>query len=300
MKNNVAIALTLLAILALPIMTVSAPTYKVGVKVGDWAKYGMTGGWSFEPSTANLTEPQEVTNAKKVDWIEIRVLEVSGTSVTIQATARYENKTEKTSTHSGDVRTGSGDLAYQVIAGSLSEGDKIFEAEEALEIQTTALSSYAGFQREINYGSFTIPVGEGTYRTFEFGWDKVTGIIAYTWMERRAMLEDYNSTALTIMTMAETNIFQTEASWDPGIMWIVVVGSTVILIAFAYVITGRKERKRKRTLTKRLKIILNPEIHHKSKVKNAIKFCEEMDEALNMIYRRTLEIKRAIKLAMIR
>ena len=250
MKNNVALALTLLAILVLPIMMVSAPTYKVGVKVGDWAKYDVTGAWSVEPSTANLTEPQGVTDAKKVDWIEIRVLEVSGTSVTIQVTARYKNETEKTSTHSGDVRTGSGDLNLQVIAGSLSEGDKNFEAEEAFEIQKTELSFYAGFQREINYAQLTIPLGEGMYETYEFGWDKVTGIIAYTWWERRAMLEDYNFTALIFMRMAETNIFQAEASQGPSIMWIVAVGATVILIAFAYATTGRKGRKRKRTLAR--------------------------------------------------
>lgn len=262
MKNNVALPLTLLPILVLPIIMVFAPTYKVGVKVGDWAKYDMTGIWSVEPSTANLTEPQEITDAKKVDWIEIRVLSVSVTSVTILETERYKNETEKTSTHSGDVRTGSGNLSLRVIAGSLSEGDKISEAENTLEIQKTELSSYAGFQREINCAALTYPVGEGMYETFEFGWDEVTGIIAYTWTEQWGMLEDYNFTAVKIMTMAETNIFQAEAGWNPNIIWIVGVGATVILVAFAYVTTGRKGRKRKRTATKRPKTILDPERHH--------------------------------------
>lgn len=249
MKNNAALTSTLFAILVLPMTVASAPTYKVGVKADDWAVYSMSGYWDVEPFTANLTEPQEVKDAKNVAWIEIRVLEVSGTSVSIQVTAQYINKTKKTSTHSGDVGTGSGNLSLQVIAGGLSEGDKTFESEEALEIRETELRSYAGFQREINYADFTIPVEGGLYAS-QFGWDKITGIITYSFTEQRATLEDYNSTARIGMIMTNTNMFQAEASWSPGIIWIVAVGATVILIAFASVTMGRKGRKRKKTPTK--------------------------------------------------
>lgn len=248
MRKNLALALTLLAILVLPIMTVSAPTYKVGVKIGDWAKYGMTGAWSLEPSTANVTKPQEVTDAEKVEWIEIRVLEVSGTDVTIQVTTQYNNETKKTSTHSGNVRTGSGNLNFQVIASDLSEGDKIFEAKRALVIKETKLRSYAGFEREINYASLTIPGEEGMYITYNFGWDKATGIVTYTLMEQLVTLENFTSRALVVMEMANTNMFRAEPSFGPGIIWIVTVGATIILITFAYVVTGSKKRKRKRSL----------------------------------------------------
>ena len=256
MKNNVVLALTLPAILVLPIMMVSAPTYKVGVKVGYWAKYGMTVFWSVEPPTANLTEPQEVKEAKNIEWIEIKVLRVYGTNVTIEVTTQYYDETEKTGTYSGDVRTGSGNLNLQVIACDLSEGDKVFEAEGALVIKETESGSYAGFHREINCAYPTIPIGEGTYATYNFGWDTATGIVTYILIEQRVTLEDYESVSVITMTMTETNMFQAEASFGPDVIWIVSVGATVMLVAFTYVTMRRKGRKRKKTLTKRLKIIL--------------------------------------------
>jgi len=51
------------------VIPILATDYTVGVKVGDWLKYGEINiSW-----TGTGTEPSYITEAKKIDWIKLEV-----------------------------------------------------------------------------------------------------------------------------------------------------------------------------------------------------------------------------------
>jgi|APFre7841882654_1041346.scaffolds.fasta_scaffold00001_15 hypothetical protein len=60
------VPLVILVVVLISPTLVRAANYNVGVKVGDWVKYGQVAvTWS-----GNVTGPSYVTDEKKVDWLK--------------------------------------------------------------------------------------------------------------------------------------------------------------------------------------------------------------------------------------
>ena len=81
-SNVRTVLLTILVVAVFAPIMVHAKNYTVGVKAGDWVKYGQfTVTW-----TGNGTEPSSVTDAKKIDWLRIDVVSVAGTTASLNFT----------------------------------------------------------------------------------------------------------------------------------------------------------------------------------------------------------------------
>ena len=175
-------------------------TVRVGVEVGDWVKYNVTATWlSTDPSA--ITPPQ-FEELKKIEWIKVEVQNVSNTYITILLTYHFVNGTETT------LPPISADMATQfltyVIPSNLSEGDVI--PGYYLAINGTALRSYAGVSRNVNYINFSISF-YGISMTQIMYWDKPTGILCETLMEVSTLTDSYVTTISILMEMTETNMW---------------------------------------------------------------------------------------------
>jgi len=183
------ILVTIFIALLTTVTPILATDYTVGVKVGDWIKYGeINVSW-----TGTGTEPSSVTEAKKIDWMKIEVKSVSGTNVTVETTGQYKDGTAApSSSRTIDVAKGSGmDI---LIPANLEEGDSIPQpSDQAIKINGTVTRTYCGASRSVNFVNITVSHG-GTTGTTIMYWDKATGV----------MVEFYVSSSQTTPTVPPT------------------------------------------------------------------------------------------------
>ncbi len=131
--------------------------YSVGVSVGDWAVYSLSG---------DLTE--NAVSSK------ILVTSISGTNVTTSSTDTYDNGTMKTDILWIDVLTGANNAPPNflfLVSPGLGPGDSVYQSSQ-LKIESKQNSSYAGAIRSVAVAS---NVGSGQVGTVYY-WDSEKGI----------------------------------------------------------------------------------------------------------------------------
>jgi len=184
-KKNVSTACVsaLLIILMFSVVAASARTYSVGVKTGDWAGFGDI---SFEWAS-NMPGYEQPPFQMNMSWMDMEVLDVHNSNVTVRSTVIYKNGTKETYVTWGDIVTGEGNLSTGIIPSNLGPGDPIpanftFGPEFSFKVSIngTVTRRYACANREVNYVNITYPI---VYDTVQFGtmnislyWDKKTGI----------------------------------------------------------------------------------------------------------------------------
>ena len=194
-------------------MKVSASTYTVGVKAGDWVGYG---DFSFEWAS-NMPGYEEPSSEMNMSWMDMEVLNVHNSNVTGRYTIIYGNGTEQTLVMWGDIVTGEGNLSVGIIPSNLGAGDEIpanltYYTEEPLKltINGTITKSYAGANREVNYANITYPIiyGNITFGSMNMSyyWDRKTGIMCEEWYSHAMSYTEnmthyyYNMSMLSRMT----------------------------------------------------------------------------------------------------
>lgn len=199
-------------------MKVSASTYTVGVKAGDWVGYGDV---SYEYAS-NMPGYEEPTSGMNMSWMDMEILDVHDSNVTVRSIIIYENGTEETSVIWGDIATGEGNLSVGIIPSNIGAGDEIpgnltYYTEEPLKlsINGTVTRSYAGANREVNYANITYPIvyGNITYGAWNMSyyWDKKTGVmceenVAYT-MSYTDNMTHYCMNMSMLWRMTTTNLW---------------------------------------------------------------------------------------------
>jgi hypothetical protein len=217
---------------------VRAVDYNLGVKVGDWIKYGQFNvTWS-----GNGTEPSYVTDEKKVDWAKIDVENASGTAVTLNATTHYNNGTQTSQSLSADVASGQGMTGLRMlIASNLKAGDPIVNQTNSPTINQTTSGTYAGASRSVNLLNVTSVYGNQT-TTVRIYWDQGTGAM----VEMYTKIPDYSNPGAYI----ETSIKATETNmWSPDLMGIlynnfiyIIAGIAIVIVAIAVAVVLRRKK----------------------------------------------------------
>jgi hypothetical protein len=222
-------------------MNVSAVTYYVGVKVGDWAKYDFLFDWT---STDPQSEP-DMEQEKQVDYTRVEVKEVSGTTVTLRETTHFKNGSIETMVYRGDIKRGMGNLSVQLIASNLKEGDRLSEDPDVPVINRTRFEKYAGATREVNLVRSTVGTpGLGNWSILDAYWDKKTGFLCELAIYTNVFTENYESESFTQWKMIETNLWQPETNPTiaiPG--WVGAVISVIIAIVVVYSIFKKRSKK---------------------------------------------------------
>jgi hypothetical protein len=221
-----------------------AVDYTVGVRSGDWIKYGQfIVNW-----TGNGTEPSYITDEKKIDWARIDVENVSGTTVTFNVTTHYNNGTQTNQSDTEDVANKSM-TGFFLIASNLKSGDRITNGTISSIISQTTTGTYAGATRNVNlvnttttgYGNLTI--------TSRIYWDQSTGIMveAYTKApDYESPSADENPSGYMEMSIkaTETNMwsFDIIGTLTSNPIYIIVIVIIVIAVVVAGLIAVRRKQ----------------------------------------------------------
>jgi hypothetical protein len=181
----------------------------VGIKAGDWIKatYTITGWPAGEPYA---------------QWLKLEFPSINGTIVTMWATVRISDGTQRTNTESVDVVSGSEvpGLAGIVISANRTIGDSVYIAGYGnVTIEGEATRTYAGANRTVVYASFSQNETQVTYH-----WDRLTGVMV-----------EISSTSPGITATAkatETNMWGAITVQMPWWPWIIVAVVAVGLAIF--------------------------------------------------------------------
>jgi hypothetical protein len=234
----------LVAFLVAP-MLVRAIEYNVGVKVGDWIKYGQ-----FNVTwTGNGTEPSYVTDAKTVDWEKIEIESVNGTTVSLNMTIHFNNGTQVSQSNDVDVKSNPKALSSHLIASNLTTGDPISAQpvyppgaqSGAGTVNETITGRYAGASRNVNvYNSTSDYIGHTA--EMQLYWDQSTGVM----VEMHLREPDTSSSGAYLefsMKATETNM------WSPDALGLVLdnliyiaAGIAVVIAFIAVAILLRRRR----------------------------------------------------------
>lgn len=189
------------------------PERKVGVKIGDWAKYKTDFNYTTNDPAPLIPPPPY--NSTDIAYSKLEIVTVVGTVISFNSTVHFVNGTVMSNVFNCDVSRGSGFL-YYFIGANLSAGDRIYLNPYSPRINSTLTKTYAGAEREVNYlnlkANMTISLDLRYVGELHFYWDRATGIIVETTqiIEYTDLTEGYITKIFGHMTLTETNIWQSE------------------------------------------------------------------------------------------
>lgn len=207
----------------------------VGVKADDWAKYTIN-------VTLDVPEEFPITGLEQLEdmeWANVSVETVSGTTVTGKSVVHYENGTEDEESFSGDVDKGE---VLLIVEANLTEGDSVllpFGPTGTMTINGTEPRKYAGASREVNYVRISITEDNVT-GDLEAYWDKLTGVLCEMSMSMSGESEGESYSMSMAYKMSETNMW--EAAGFLGLdwwMWAVIIGVIIVVVVGGVVVMRR-------------------------------------------------------------
>lgn len=212
--------------------TVSAEI-SVNVKAGDWIEYKIT-------YTSELPPPE-----KYQTWVEIEILSVQETSVTLNFTVEYSDGTQETTKITIDIEMESYYLGFFIIPANLENGATFYSGNEDIGYITVSEveeRTYASGRRTVVYATV---LEDGV--TTAFYWDKTTGVA----LEITEPRETY-----TVYVKADkTNMWQAQPFGLPidrtGLYILTIVAIAIVATVAFLVIRRRRNKRRRRRLKKK-------------------------------------------------
>ncbi|MEM2103166.1 MAG: hypothetical protein QXM22_06610 [Candidatus Bathyarchaeia archaeon] len=190
------------------------PERKVGVKVGDWAKYKIY--LNYTTNDPNPVIPPPPYNATDISYFKLEVVAIAGTVISLNAITHFANGTETSYLLTCDVSTGMG-LSYYFIGANLSAGDRIYVNPYYPRINATLMKTYCGAEREVNYLNLKTNTTSQDHQfigkmDMHVYWDRASGIIVETiqTIEYINITEGYVTKMFGHMVITETNIWPSE------------------------------------------------------------------------------------------
>jgi hypothetical protein len=232
-SNVRTVLLTILVVAVFAPIMVHAKDYTVGVKAGDWVRYGqITVTW-----TGNGTEPSSVTDAKKIDWLRIDIVSAAGTTASLNLTAHYNNGTQTFQIIDADVQSGSMGFLY-LVASNLTAGDPLSPYTPETTINQTVTRMYAGANRNVTTLD-AIGSDQGEYKAY---WDQNTGFMVETFSKQ---LDSDNPGAYEELSLkaTETNLWSANALdlIQNNLIYIIAVVAVIVVIVAATIILRRRK-----------------------------------------------------------
>ena len=224
--KKILVTLVALSLVALPrlMLTVSvaqeSPERIVGVRVGDWVKYGdfLATYESDDPSAQ--TPPADLVEHNNTEWVRSTVESISGTKITFQTVTHYKNGTDMNSTLYVDINTGDGEGAHMFISANLTALDNIYNSTEYDDtwINGTDPIVYANALRETNYLMAGVTSqSETDYIVYvvEYFWDKATGVLVERTGTFTKQTEEYSTVTVMSESVIDTNVWEEKPDTIP-------------------------------------------------------------------------------------
>lgn len=176
--------LTVILVALIPAMPILAANYAVGVEVGDWVKYEVSG---------------TLPGLAAYDWVKMEVQSVNNSEVTVLFTGHYKDGGEETNTLSWDVETG---REVWIIPANLKKGDVFPFAYDFRVLNDTVTRIYAGTSRNVNLLNLS---AYDVYTEMLAYWDQTTGVLLELFINKSSPTESWTGGYKAI----ETNL------WSP-------------------------------------------------------------------------------------
>jgi hypothetical protein len=198
-------------------------SYVPGVSIGDVFKYeydfnsNINGGEQLAlPSMFDSLLEQ----IKAIDWVQVTISKVTGTTVEAQMLTQFINGTQKSSDGTIDVASGQGDLTMFLIASNLGPNDPMYiESDE--KINGTTTKTYKTESRELIYESitmeysvspdelegFNITVPLNQVNSQEIYWDKQTGSLVEMRYRMLTSSSIVNADISMNVNLVESNVY---------------------------------------------------------------------------------------------
>ena len=189
-----------------------------GFKAGDWVKYGdFSGSWTSNiPGDQNTVESYQDTY-----WLIDRILNVSGSNVTVGSSVAFANTTRmRDYALSGDISTGNGNLTSFclvscLLAGNLRSGDPVFNPlglPTAPTINQTVDRIYLGVHRRVNILniiSTSFEPNNGNYSNYSLVgiYDQASGVLLEFFYTSSLSYQNYTRIASAHFRITETNLW---------------------------------------------------------------------------------------------
>jgi len=185
---------------------------KVGVKIGDWAKYG---NFVFKWSS---NDPRQHPPTDIPEWMNVTIQNIVGTNITFQLVMHYQTSAEDTTIGWMDVSTSyaRGQMGMPLlISADLKTGDSLYQTFSPVPINETILREYVGVIRETNHLSCEwsfqfINPNEYFNGSLSAYWDRATGILTEYMLENVFVDETLNYVTSTSLyfQIVDTNIWR--------------------------------------------------------------------------------------------
>ena len=149
---RVSLSLSTLLLLASSLCIPAHAQRTVGVQVGDWAEYSVTG--AFE---GNVTDSLENATDifENVTSMRLTIVDIVDTNVTMETSLFFANGSSTAEPGWIDVDTGNGTYPGWLIAANLNAGDRVYTDDETmfseLTINETITREYLGSMVEVNH-----------------------------------------------------------------------------------------------------------------------------------------------------
>ena len=222
-----------------PLVVSAVVEYKLGVRDGDWVKYGqITVSW-----TGNGTEPTIVAEEKEVQWIYVDFENVSGPIVFVNITTQLNNGTQLFENDTEDVSGNSAMGGAFVIASNLKTGDAIANQSGAPTINQTTTGRYAGATRTVNLVEEAFTTLNQTVMT-NATWDQSTGVLVETYAKSSYPVGSDAYLEIDVKA-TETNLWSPdfiETLFDNRIYITIGMIVAIIVIASAVVLRWKKTK----------------------------------------------------------
>src|SRR5437773_1860697 len=221
-QSKVVQVLTLLLIIigiSSPVFIVHAASYTPGVSVGQWAKYETLYD-RCQSSDPTMCQSQGNGDLNDTDYGLIRIVDVSGTTVTFQLFTQYKNGTTSSEGAQVDVATGYSNVSsigsgapsdYFVLAGGLQMGDHIWDSSTAPTLNLTITEQVLGVSRSVNFLNYTfsysIPGEYSISTSTGFAFDQASGIFLEVSVAFSSNSQYGSSEAAFALGMVDNNIW---------------------------------------------------------------------------------------------
>lgn len=216
-------SITIIFVSVLVLGAAAGQTYTPGVVAGNVFKYQfnfdatVNGDNQFElPSLFDSL----VEQAKSIDWVEVTITDVSGSTVNAQMVTQFKNGTQETTEGSVDVATGEGDLGMFLIASNLGPNSPLHMNSNEI-INGTTTRTYSSESRNVNYekitmeydvsqeelSDFNISVPLNQVNTQESYWDKQTGALVEMSYHMSTTSSLVNADITLNVNLLESNVY---------------------------------------------------------------------------------------------
>lgn len=250
MNNKITLTILIIAILMTVPPAVTGKLASPGVSKGDIFEYTYNVTWSSTDPNAPVST--DIAKLIQTQSFQIRITDVTGTTVNAEVTTRYRDGTTETETGFVDVQSGSIHMPFGtvIIAGNLDAKDSIYPAWDQDTINETVTRTYQTGSRETNH-RLVETTSANRYEKTEVYYDKIKGIVVSSYYESRDTYNSQTETFIETITNTNANVWAIASSgtasafvfngFDLLVVIVIIVIVSVLIILTLY----RRRRKPK-------------------------------------------------------